>query len=463
MLPLDKEYSARLQKIAEAIQASEELVKYLEEEEEEDYLALRESYEPLINEVHAEVAAKNPLQLIAAEEAIFDASFEGLYLPRILGYAVLRGEVDEQFIYRRPQSHFQNALMAICNSANFDILKKRIGQTIQVGFALSSDIWITNLINNFDNRKIRYFLQSQKLDKYRNLVDRRMGYLRYKRQFDSENYMTAIFPENAGQLPIYFSRLKTFLAYRATLEGADNSSIVPHVKAFVNNKALWGTKEHMQILGIYGGYWELEDWMKKDGKAAMTNCRENLDEFDEHWFGFLLELFSGSMAPNAQTDQQWSVLTDRAVKDEMADYFDLVTKVHETEIEAEATQEAIREFHRQRPGLSKVNECVRKTIYQYFQRAIQPLTATQYTRFFEVTRLYPVYMEIFANQQFNQDLKELSMSFIKKCLKLFVDKRGKDYQDIKKFVSTTFVDLGFLTDKQTVELFKTRRKRKPGE
>ena len=72
----------------------------------------------------------------------------------------------------------------------------------------------------------------------------------------------------------------------------------------------------------------------------------------------------------------------------------------------------------------------------------------------------PVYMEIFSNQQFNQNIKDLSLIYVRKLLRFHTDKRGKDYQDIKKFVSATFIDLGFLNSKQAVELFKTKRKKK---
>jgi hypothetical protein len=68
---------------------------------------------------------------------------------------------------------------------------------------------------------------------------------------------------------------------------------------------------------------------------------------------------------------------------------------------------------------------------------------------------------IFINQKFNQDVKDLFMIYVRKLLKKYIDKRGRDYQDIKKFVATTFQDLKFLSEKQVVELFKTRRKRKP--
>jgi mannitol/fructose-specific phosphotransferase system IIA component (Ntr-type) len=69
-------------------------------------------------------------------------------------------------------------------------------------------------------------------------------------------------------------------------------------------------------------------------------------------------------------------------------------------------------------------------------------------------------MKIFGNQQYNQSVEKLSMVYINKLLKVFVDKRAKDYQDVKKFVSTQFVDFGFLNDKEVVEMFKTRRKRR---
>jgi hypothetical protein len=55
------------------------------------------------------------------------------------------------------------------------------------------------------------------------------------------------------------------------------------------------------------------------------------------------------------------------------------------------------------------------------------------------------------------------MAYVKKLLKKFTDKRGKDYQDVKKFVSTAFIDFKFLKPKEIVELFKTRRKRKKEE
>ena len=166
MYDLDKKYLERLEALAAEIQDSEELSTYLDTEEEEDYARLKEMFEPRIALVYNEVAAKDPLQLIAFETVLLDDAFEGLFLPRLLGYSVLRGDINNKVKYTLPQDHFKAVLLTICESANFDILRKRIGQSIQIGFAMSSDIWITNLINSIDNKRIRYFLQGQKFHDY---------------------------------------------------------------------------------------------------------------------------------------------------------------------------------------------------------------------------------------------------------------------------------------------------------
>lgn len=84
-----------------------------------------------------------------------------------------------------------------------------------------------------------------------------------------------------------------------------------------------------------------------------------------------------------------------------------------------------------------------------------------YHDYFEINKTFVAYMSIFSNQEFNQSVKEISFNYVKKLRKVYTDKRGKDYQDIKKFVKSTFLDLGFLKEKQIVEFFKTKRKVAP--
>lgn len=117
-------------------------------------------------------------------------------------------------------------------------------------------------------------------------------------------------------------------------------------------------------------------------------------------------------------------------------------------------------FHDKHEGLSVINECIRQTIFHYFFRFISNLEEKAYPDFFDIAKLFPVYMRIFRNQNFNQGLKDVSMDYVKRLMVKYTDKRGKDYQDIKKFVMAVFVDYGFLREKETVEMFKTRRKKK---
>lgn len=458
MYELDQQYQDRLQVLGEEIQASEELQQYLEEEEEEFYLRLKEMFEPKIAAIYEEVAENDPLQVVTFESALLDEKFEGLYLPKILGYSVLRGEVNDIFKYVRPQDHFKDVLMAICNSANFDILKKRIGQSIQMGFAMSSDIWITNLINAYTNKRIRYYLQGQILDKYRVPLNRSIGLTRYSRQFKSDNYQSAEFPTTPGSLKVLFSPLKNFLIYRINRKG-NNTSLVEPLKAFIANESLQGSVEHAQIMGLFAAFFTLgkeEAFISKH----FNQVRQSTPEFDANFLSFILELLKRKdVNLYGEAELQLSSVADKTIADDLSEYFSLTDAIHQDGYINEEVQQAVKVFYNEHQGRSLVNECVRQVIYGYFARLINNLEPRAYGDFFEAVKLFPVYMGIFVNQQFNQDLKDLSMRYVRKLLKLYVDKRGKDYQDIKKFVSSTFTEYGFLKPKEVVELFKTRRKR----
>lgn len=145
MKHLNKLYEQNLETIAEAIQASDILASYLEEEEESFYKELVETYEPEIEELYTQIALIEPLQIYQMEDKLLDERFEGLFLPRILGYNVLRGALNDRCKYTHAQDRFGRVLSTICDSSNFDYIRKRIGQSVQIGFALSSDIGLQAL------------------------------------------------------------------------------------------------------------------------------------------------------------------------------------------------------------------------------------------------------------------------------------------------------------------------------
>ena len=461
LLELSQQYSEKLNELADEIQKSEELESYLENEEDEDYNRLKEMYEPRISLLYEEVAANDPLQLVSLEKQLMDTKFEGLYLPKILGFSVLRGQIDESnFKYSHPQNHFKEVLLAICNSANFDILRKRIGQSIQMGFCLSSDIWITNLISPITNRRVRYFLQGQKLDKYRREEKRREAYARYIRQFKNENFQSAEFPNNMQQLKVLFLALKNFIIHRIK-KNKDNRSIIPHIKKFLDNEEFQNTTEHLQIITLYAAFFRLNPTDKSHLKKVFNHVRQSKPNFIEEYLAFLLEMHDfKDLAMDAKADLSISDILDESIEDDLIKLYALTDVIHKKGYTNEEAQEAVKVFYHSHAGLSTINKVVRKVIFQYFDRYVSNLEEKEYTDYFEITKTFTVYMDIFRNQTFNQALKKLSMKYIKKLMKYFTDKRGKDYQDVKKFVSTSFVDFGFLTDKEVIELFKTRRKRR---
>ena len=281
MYELDQQYLEELETIASEIQDSDELARYLDSEEEEDFTRLKELYEPRIANLYESVAKDNPLQIISFELVLLDSMFEGLFLPKILGYSVLRGEVNAQIQYVRTQEHFKDILLAICQSTNFEILKKRIGQTIQIGFALSSDIWITNLVNSINNKRIRYYLQGQKLDRYRQDSDRQIGLDRYHKQFKNDFYQTAEFPTTAADLPVLFNPLKQFLIHRASIKVNNNSLLAP-LDSFISNEDLQGTTEHMQVMAIYAMFYDLSDASRKQLSNTFNKIREKSSGFSAH-------------------------------------------------------------------------------------------------------------------------------------------------------------------------------------
>ena len=111
MKDLDLEYKNEVQTILNDIITSEEHKQYLDTEEDEQYQALRAAFEPRIEELHRKVSIDSPMQIIALEKALLNEDMEGLYLSKLLGYSVLRGELDDKLKYLRPQDHFKDCLL----------------------------------------------------------------------------------------------------------------------------------------------------------------------------------------------------------------------------------------------------------------------------------------------------------------------------------------------------------------
>ena len=459
MLALDAKYQKELDKIKSGVQKSEALVLYLDEEEETHYLALREAFEPQILSLYNQVAKDNPLQLMAFEQYVLDEGFEGLALPKLLGYAVLRGEINENYKYLVSQEQFSAILLAACNSANFDILAKRMGQTVQLGFSLSSDIWVTSLIEKISNKRVKTFLLTQKMPQYRVLENRRALHFRYNRQFKDELFASATFPLTFGEFKIMHLPLRNFLLSRSLMADADNSSLLPHMEVFLNIDEIQGNEEMISILMIFGLYFDYDAKLGKLLKQAIDACMAADNEFAIKWFDSQNELYhQGCPITKASNDKAIKLVgdSDKLYKA----YYTLINDILKNGLDDEKIMDKVKKFHSSYEGLSKQNVALRTAVYQFFHEALINLEAEEYNTFFNQFKLMVPYVENFRNQRFNQNLKDLCLKFVKRCIKRFTDKRGRDYQDVKKFIATNFVDLGFMTDKEVVALFKTKRKKK---
>ena len=456
---LEKAYQDALDDLITQIQESDELATYLDSEEEEAYQALREVYEPLLAELYKLVAENDPLQITSLEMAMLDDRLEGLYLPKILGFSVLRGAINEDVRYYYPQEQFRQILLAICHSSNFEWIRKRIGQTIQIGFGLSSDIWVTNLIQEIDNKKIRQFLESQKLEKYQDLAPRKEAYRRYSGQFKDETFFTADFPTTLPDLRRYFPSLRNFLGKRIQLN-LNNETILTPIYEMVRNADFQGAYEHNYLLSMFLNFFDAPEESRAQAGKIFNKLRKDDKEFNEHYFGILAELHHSQYNVSAESDRQVASVVDTKIKDDISAFYELVEIIHSKGYIHPDAIEAIQTFYGQHQGVSKVNECVRLTVFGYLRKFLSHLEPSDYTELFEISKIYAAYFQIFDNEHFKQDVKDLNMKYVRKLIKVYTDKRGKDYQDIKRFVQATFTDLGFLTEKEVVELFKSRRKKK---
>lgn len=459
MQELDIRYKTVLDNIKTTIQLSEELKTYLDTEEDEEYKLLVQAHEQAIHQLYEQIAKENPLQLVAFEKALLDEQFEGLYLPKALGYAVLRGRVNENVKYIRPQDHFSEILEFILNSSNFDQIKQRVGQSIQICFALSSDIWITNILASVNNKRAHSFLETQRSLKYRDAKLRNTALVKYRKQFQSLNFETAKFPKDKKDLLEEAGSLENFLLYRG-LKDHNNESLSDELTAFVGNQELLGEPSYYQLCLLIGLLFELNDSGKQNLKNTLSSIRKEYDQDSTQFFEMTSNYSDQMNGISLDAEKRLSTFIDRGIEDKLTAYFNMLDVVNtKGYIHPEATN-TVREYYYQNEGLSDENEAIRKSTYSKLAHFLNNLSVEEYNEYFEINKIFSEYMEIYSNQKFNQNLKDLSLKYVKKCLKHYKDKRSKEYQDIKKFVKATFVDYGFMTDKQVTELFKTKRKPK---
>jgi len=462
MEALSTAYNEKLKNISSTIQHSDILAAYLEEEEDDQYKALVEAFEPSIHELYGTVAKNDPLQIEAFEHELLDPDFEGLYIPRLIGYNVLRGAVNNQCKYFRPAHSLVKVLNAMAQNNNFDQIRQRTGQTIQLGFALSSDISVTNFINALSSKRTRTYFEELKNPALRKLENRQAAYNSLKKQFDSHTYITSEFPTDEQSLKTLYPQVKHLIISRIGKPDLNNESIIAKMSDLLSNKDFQGNPEYLSLIALFINFYDTSA-IQKTVSDSLNAVRVSQPDFVDRYFDYLERIYTHDLPINAESDQRVLDLLDTSIADDMTSFYQLMHTIHSKGYIHDDTIEQVKNFYETHDGTSKVNECLRLAILSYFDKVLTHLSVEDYQEYFELNKIFVVYINIFANQEFNQHVKYSSLKYINKLKKRYTDKRGKDYQDIKKFVKSTFTDLGFMTEKKLVEFFKTKRKKKPVE
>ncbi len=231
---------------------------------------------------------------------------------------------------------------------------------------------------------------------------------------------------------------------------------------FLDNKEFHGTEEYLEMLAMYGNFIDLDPAERLAFATHFERERRSFPEFDLRFMRFLAQIY---LTPGIEmiNDERMGAAVDKTWKDRISDYYRIADKVHSLGYVHPDAIDAVQEFYNTHAGLSVESECLRYLVLNYFRRLINGLEEREYASYFELTKIFAMYMKTFGNEQFNQEVEKVSLVYVGKLLKHFTDKRGRGYQDIKRFVSTQFVDFRFLHEKEVVEMFKTRRKRRKAE
>jgi len=349
--------------------------------------------------------------------------------------------------------------MQICQSANFDVVKNRIGQGVQLGFALSSDIWVTNIVQSIKLKRVNSFLEQQRQRQYRDLDARKALYHNYARQFSSLNFYTAEFPDTKTELKLYYPQLKKFIVERILREN-DNSSLESYIVDFVRKDDLPGSLEYIYLFGLFINYLDLSDKSSGVLKKRLNIERKDVEGFNKNYFEFLRELLDSRLPVTAECDQRVSSLLDKSIDDDLSMYYNMTDIIHEKGYTSEETQNTVREFFYAHDGLSTINECLRLVILKYFKSVVDGFEPEDFREFMDTYPIFISYINIFQNEKFSQAVKHFTLDYARSFNKVYTDKRGRDYQDFKKFIMRMFLDLDWMTEKELKNFFKTKRKKR---
>ena len=231
-------------------------------------------------------------------------------------------------------------------------------------------------------------------------------------------------------------------------------SVYAYNQGIISNASLGKSSEHLEILLIIGFYFDLKDAERQELSSRLSEYVNDSELILE----VLLKLQVESNPQDADYSRMHTVLSSTSLES-LKSFIDVCVQINALGYINPEAIETAKVYYENNRGTSLENAAFRNFAFAKFDKFMSTLAVEDFNEYFELNKVFVVYMNLLDNEKFNQSIKGVSMTYVKKLLRTYTQKRSKDYQDIKKFVSSVFLDLGFLNEKQIKELFKTKRKK----
>lgn len=228
----------------------------------------------------------------------------------------------------------------------------------------------------------------------------------------------------------------------------------------INRKEFFREAEFLEVISIVGNFIDLGNEGNEQLAKVINQNRSNV--FNGMYFAFLRKSHKDGIVFGPKAEMKFYQMLDKSVTDDLLKYYRLLETIHSKGFVHEDSLDAVSAFYGQYEGMSINNECIRLNLLQQFRNVVENLTEPEYHSYIEISRTFAMYMNIFDNSSFNNELKVMGMVYVRKLLEFYQDKRSKEYQDVKNLFAQLLLNMSF-DRKELTELFKVKRKIKVEE
>ncbi len=454
-MELQKEYLEKLNAIKTHLQDSEEYQTYLDEEDEESYNTLRAKIEPYLNALYLEVSKNQPMQILTLEEAMMDHQLEGLYLDKLMSYSILRAKLTPDTRFDRSQDILEKMILFMTESSSFDLIENSMRLPVRMTFALSSNIWSNKVIEQISSKRAKEYLRRQLKEAKRDDHARVVQYKGLKKRYAEVPYQTAEVPavENLNW-KVEYDDFRRFLVRRVEAD-VDNSTLVPSIYEFLNNEKLKGADEQIELFILYSHFFELEDEDFENMEKILAEFQDKGEDFQNRYFELLSKLID-EVDLDIEKTAIVSDLINKEKDDFLSNFYTLVASYSNRDhIDVELAEEIERYSHKYRE-LSPPIACFKKLLLYFIDQDIAKYLNEDYTQLFENVYIYDKLAESFLEKSYREEIGSVLDAHLNTLMFYFKAKTA-EFKAIKKLVSGTPVEFGFITMKEVRARYRAHR------